>query len=322
MNNPLTYLCTVGALLSCLFSSCSHQELMTPDKIGPSYLVLEVNSGRVLYSSKAGVKRPISMLTNLATAVVVMDWVKAYQVDMNRLITVPEEALRWQRTNLLQLQAGDSISVRDALYSTLMWDDSASATTLAYACGSNLSSQDPEGAFIAQMNNLARKLGMTSTVFKGSNGASLTQSSAQDLALLGIYAVNDMDLIAITSQPGCKVAIHTPRGKRIQVIENKNLLIDKKKKGHVDGLKAGQSNSAGSCLIATAHRPSVKRINPATGKEATYAQRLLVVILGMPTSNARFSVGAGFLRNGWNAWEAWLPTNDYMDRTKFIILPN
>ena len=63
-------------------------------------------------------------------------------------------------------------------------------------------------------------------------------------------------------------------------------------------------------------------INPATGKEATYAQRLLVVILGMPTSNARFSVGAGFLRNGWNAWEAWLPTNDYMDRTKFIILPN
>ena len=320
MNKALTYLCALGGVVSSLLTSCSFQNIVTPDKTTPSYIAMEVNSGRVLYASNSNIKRPIGMLANLATAVVVMDWIKAHQVDMNRLITVPEGAVAWQRTNLLRLRAGDSISVRDALYSALMWDDSACATTLAYACGSSLSTSNPEGAFIAQMNNLARKLGMTTTVFKGSNGAVITQSSARDMALLGLYAINDTDLMAITAQTGCIVSIHSASGVRKQTIRNNNKLLSGS--GHVDGLKAGQSRSAGSCLMVTARRASVKRINPATGREGTFAQRLLVVMLGMPSSNARYKEAARFLRDGWNAWDAWLPTNDYQDRTKFIILPN
>lgn len=320
MNKALTYLCSLGAAVCGLLSSCTHQTIITPEKTTPSYVAMEVNSGRVLYASNSNLKRPIGMLTNLVTAVVVMDWVKAYNVDMNRLITVPAEAVVWQRTNLLRLRPGDYISVRDALYSALMWDDSACATTLAYACGSNLSNSNPEGAFIAQMNNLARRLGMTSTVFKGTNGAVITQSSARDMALLGMYAINDTDLLAITAQTGCIVTIHTPAGKRTQTIRNNNKLLSGS--GHVDGLKVGQSRSAGSCLMVTARRASVKRVNPATGKEATFAQRLLVVMLGMPSSTSRYQEAARFLRDGWNAWDAWLPTNDYQDRSKFILLPN
>lgn len=320
MSKALTYLCTLGVVVSSLFSSCSYQDIITPEKTTPSYVALEVNSGRVLYSSNSNLKRPIGMLTNLATAVVVMDWVRAHGIDMNLQIAVPAQAVIWQRTNLLRLRAGDTISLRDALYSTLMWDDSACATTLAYACGSVLSRGNPEGAFIAQMNNLARRLGMTSTVFKGSNGAVITQSSARDMALLGMYAINDTNLLAITAQTGCIVTIHTPAGSRQQTIRNNNKLLSGS--GHVDGLKVGQSRSAGSCLMVTARRASVKRINPATGKEATFAQRLLVVMLGMPSSTSRYQETARFLRDGWNAWDAWLPSNDYQDRTKFIILPN
>lgn len=320
MNKTLTYLCALGAAVGSMLTSCSHQEIITPEKTTPSYVALEVHSGRILYSSNSNIKRPIGMLTNLATAVVVMDWVKSHGVDMNQLITVPAQAVVWQRTNLLRLRAGDSISVRDALYSALMWDDSACATTLAYACGSVLSSGNPESAFIAQMNNLARRLGMTSTVFKGTNGAVITQSSARDMALLGMYAINDTNLLAITAQTGCIVTIHSPYGTRRQTIRNNNKLLSGS--GHVDGLKAGQSRSAGSCLMVTARRASVKRINPMTGKEATFAQRLLIVMLGMPSSSSRYQEAARFLRDGWNAWDAWLPSNDYQDRTKFIILPN
>ena len=320
MNKALTYLCALGGVISSMLTSCSHQSILTPDKTTPSYIAMEVNSGRVLYSSNSNIKRPIGMLTNLATAVVIMDWVKAHQVDMNRQITVPAQAVAWQRTNLLKLRAGDRISVRDALYSALMWDDSACATALAYACGSTLSNSNPEGAFIAQMNNLARRLGMTSTVFKGTNGAVITQSSARDMALLGIYAINDTDLLAITAQTGCIVTIHSATGDRRQTIRNNNKLLSGS--GHVDGLKVGQSRSAGSCLMVTARRASVKRVNPTTGKEATFAQRLLVVMLGMPSSTSRYQETARFLRDGWNAWDAWLPSNDYQDRTKFILLPN
>jgi D-alanyl-D-alanine carboxypeptidase len=140
------------------------------------------------------------------------------------------------------------------------------------------------------------------------------------MALLGMYAINDPDLLAITAQTGCVVTIHTPQGPRQQKIKNNNKLLSGS--GHVDGLKVGQSRSAGNCLMVTARRASVKRVNPATGKEATFAQRLLVVMLGMPSSHSRYQETARFLRDGWNAWDAWLPSNDYQDKTKFILLPN
>lgn len=311
--------CAVALGLSALLCSCQTQ-ILTPDKTTPSYIAMEVNSGRVLYASNSNIKRPIGMLANLATAVVVMDWIKAQGVDMNRQIVVPRQAVRWQQTNLMNLRPGETLSIRDALYSTLMWDDSASATTLAYACGSTLSAKEPEYAFIAQMNNLARRLHMTTTYFKGTSGAVVTQSSARDMAILGMYAVNNPDLLAITSQHGTVATIRSPYGTRTCSIRNNNKLLGTS--GHVDGLKVGQSQTAGSCLIVTSRRASVRRVHPQTGKVSTFAQRLLVVMLGMPSSNSRYKTAAKFLRDGWNEWDEWLPSNDYKDYTKFISLPH
>lgn len=302
-----------------MVSSCAPQ-ILTPDKTTPSYVALEVYSGRVLYSSNANIKRPIGMLTNVATAAVVLDWVSTQSIDLNTIIEVPAEALRWQRTNLLKLRPGDRLSLRDALYSALLWDDSACATAAAIACGRTLDESDPEEAFIAEMNKLALRLGMTSTTFKGTNGAVITQSSARDMALLGMYALLDTNLRNITSQRYVTANIYTPRGMRTQVIRNNNRLLPTAE--NVDGIKVAQSRSAGSCLMVSSSRASVKRVNPTTGKPGTYGQRLLVVMLGMPSSGARYNTAGQFLANGWDAWDRWLPSNDYQDHTKFISLPN
>lgn len=321
MKKLITSVCVVlGVLSSMLLSSCSMSGILTPDKTPPSYVAMEVNSGRILYASNANVRRPIGMLTNLATAVVVMDWVKAHNVNLNMRIQVPEEAVKWHRTNLLKLRPGDSITLRDALYSALLWDDSACATTAAYACGYVLNPSDPEEAFIGEMNNLARRLGMVSTYFKGSNGAVITQSSARDMALMGMYAINNPHLLSICSQRSVHVTVHSMFGDHTHTLRNNNRLLGSA--WNVDGLKVGQSLSAGSCLMVTSRRASVKRINPLTGKESTYGQRLLVVVLGMPTTRVSYGVAAKFLRDGWDAWDKWLPSNDYHDRTKFIILPD
>lgn len=309
----------VAAIGGLLTSACAPQ-ILTPDKTTPSYVTLEMYSGRVLYSSNANIRRPIGMLTNVATAVVVLDWVRAQNVDLNTMIEVPAEALRWQRTNLLKLRAGDRLSLRDALYSALLWDDSACATAAAIACGKTLSKSDPEDAFITEMNKLALRLGMTSTTFKGTNGAVITQSSARDMALLGMYALLDTNLRNITSQHYVTANIYTRAGVRTQVIRNNNRLLNRKQ--NVDGIKVAQSRSAGSCLMVSSSRASVKRTNPTTGQPGTYGQRLLVVMLGMPSSGARYGTADKFLANGWDAWDRWLPSNDYQDHSKFITLPN
>lgn len=304
-----------GALLS----SCQNQ-LLTPEKTQPSYVAVEMHSGRVLYSQNANVRRPIGMLTNLATAAVVLDWVKSRNISKDRMLRVPASAVQWQRTNLLKLQPGDTISLRDALCTAVMVSDSACAATLAHACGSELNPSSPESAFVNQMNLMAKRLGMNSTYFKGSNGAVITQSSARDMALLGMYVAgySDGEMLALTSQPQVTVTVHSAAGARAHTLTNTNRLLS----SGVDGLKAATSRTAGSCLLATAHRASVKRPNPATGQPGTYAQRLIVVMLGMPSSDSRYSTAAKFIRDGWDAWDAWLPTNDTKDSSQFIILPN
>lgn len=321
MKKPLTILSFLAAACSALLtSSCTSTESVRPEETVPSYVCVEVNSGRLLYASNATEKRPVGMLANLATACVVMDWIKAADVNLDTQIPVPQEATLWPKTNLLKLRPGETLSIRDALYSTLMWDDSASAMALAYACGAQLNANDPAGAFVGQMNRLAARLLMHSTYFKGTSGAVISHSTARDMALLGMYAIGNPQLLGITSQRGTIVTVHSPAGDRTQTVRNNNKLLSFSE--HVDGLKAGQSRSAGACLMVTAKRVSVKRINPATGKQGTYGQRLLVVMLGMPDSATRYNTAAKFLRDGWDVWEQWLPTNDYTDHSKFILLPN
>lgn len=321
MNKLTIAFSSLAVAVGGLFCSCSQNQILTPDKTEPSYVAVETNSGRVLYSNNANVRRPIGMLANVATAVVALDWVNAKGINMDTQITVPAYAVTSQRTNLLKLQPGDTISLRDALYSTVLWDDSACAATVAHACGSSLDSSSPQSAFLAQMNLLANRLGMHSTYFKGVSGTVITQASARDMVLLAMYAIDNPAFLSISSTRSCTVTVHSPtKGSRQHTINNTNKLVGSSEM--VEGLKAGSSVSAGSCLMVTARRASVKRINPATGKEGTFGQRIVVVVLGMPNSSARYSNASKFLRDGWDAWEKWLPTNDYQDPTQFILLPN
>lgn len=314
LKSRIALLLTAGAAL---LSSCS---MPVASDMTPSYVAMETNSGRILYAANPNERRPIGMLANVATAIVVLDWVNSKGVSMDTILSVPEAACQWPGSNLLHLRPGDRIPLRDALHSTIMWDDSASATTLAYACGSTLSMLDPEGAFIAQMNQMAAAIGMNATRFKGSSGATVSLASTRDLALMGMYAIEKPAFKGISSKKSHVATITDIYGRPRQVsITNSNRLLAY---DNVDGVKAARSRSAGCCLIATSTRSSVKMVNPATGKPATYGQRLLVVVAGMPTSEQRYSTATNLLRDSWKTWEEWQRSNDFTDHSKFIILPH
>ena len=281
----------------------------------PSYLAMETYSGRILYSGNPNERRPIGMLANVATALVALDWINARHISMDRMLTVPVSACRWPQTNLLRLAPGDRISVRDALHSAIMWDDSACAATLAYACGSTINANNPEGAFILQMNHLGNMIGMKSTRFKGTSGAVITQSDANDMARLGLFAMRNSEFCLICSKRSHVAMVN---GVRPVTIVNSNSMLNY---ASVNGVRAARSASAGACLLASVHRPSVKLPNPTTGREETYPQRLLIVILGAHTSQSRYQVASMLMRDSWKAWEDWQKMYDYTDRSKFILLP-
>ena len=304
-----------------LLSSCVQMfNGPTAANMRPSYVAMETNSGRILYAANPNERRPIGMLANVANAIVVLDWINSKNVSMDTQLVVPATACQWPATNLLHLRPGDRISLRDALHSTIMWDDSASAATLAHACGSTLSMIDPEGAFIAQMNQMAAAIGMNHTRFKGSNGAVVSLASTRDLALMGMYAIEKPAFKGISSKRTHTATITNAWGQARQVtITNSNRMLAY---DNVDGVKAARSRSAGCCLIATSTRTSVKLTDPRTGKPATYGQRLLVVVAGMPTSEKRYKMATNLLRDSWGTWEKWQRANDFADHSKFIILPH
>lgn len=311
----LQYLaCVLFAALG--FVSCeSFDSVPSVQSRTPSYLAMETYSGRILYSGNPNERRPIGMLANVATALVTLDWINSKKISPDRMLTVPAAACRWPQTNLLRLSPGDRISVRDALHSAIMWDDSACAATLAYACGSTINPSNPEGAFIAQMNHLGNMIGMNSTRFKGTSGAVITQSDTHDMARLCLFAMRNPDFCFICAK---RSYVATVNGSRSVTIVNSNSMLNYPS---VNGVRAARSASAGACLLATVHRPSVKLPNPHTGKQETYPQRLLIVILGAHSSQSRYKVASMLLRDGWNAWEEWQRSYDYSDRSKFILLP-
>ncbi len=309
-----------GLVVACAAALSSCTEYADPATLKPSYVAMETNSGRILFASNSDMRRPVGMLANVATAMVILDWIDAQAVPMDQILTVPQSATQWQRTNLLKLMPGDRITLRDALHSTIMWDDSACAATLAHACGLQLSKADPDGAFIAQMNKLALTLRMSATRFKGTNGSVISQSTAKDMALLSMYAIQRPLFQAIAGKRNYVATVENALGgARQEHIINSNQMLSAM--AGVDGVRAARSASAGSCLAVSVKRPSVKLINPRTGKPATYAQRLLVVILGAHNSRDRYIMAGNLLRDSWGAWEDWQKTDDYKDHTKFINLP-
>lgn len=310
-----------AALLAAILGlvSCSHS---APEPVKPapkkplaSYLIMETYSGRVLYSGNPNELRPIGMLTNIATALVILDWIESSKISMEKELTVPVAACRWQKTNLLNLAPGDRITLRDALHSAIMWDDSACAETLAYACGSTINSLDPMDAFLNQLNQMGKTIGMKATNFKGASGAIVTMSDTYDMAKLGMYAMQKPVFRNICIKRDYEAKVN---GSRKVKIVNSNAML---KNPAIDGIRAARSSSAGCCLMATTYRPGVRLINPRTGQEATYPQRLLAVVLGATSSERRYNGTAILLRDGWKAWEDWQKTDDFSDLSKFILLP-
>ena len=94
---PILLMSSCAVVLSMFGTSCSEFDPTPtpPTERAPSYLAVETYSGRILHTGNPNERRPIGMLANIATALVVLDWVDARNVNMDREITVPAEACKW-----------------------------------------------------------------------------------------------------------------------------------------------------------------------------------------------------------------------------------
>jgi serine-type D-Ala-D-Ala carboxypeptidase (penicillin-binding protein 5/6) len=127
-------------------------------------MVVEAHSGKVLVASNASAKRPVASLTKIATGAVAVDWAVATGADLGTLrITVPQTITLVGGPNPMNLQPGDRLTMRDALYSALLGSDNLAAITIADHVGREMLTRrgkngEPVAEFVAEMNRLAKAL--------------------------------------------------------------------------------------------------------------------------------------------------------------------
>jgi D-alanyl-D-alanine carboxypeptidase (penicillin-binding protein 5/6) len=249
----------------------------------------------------------IGSITKIATAMVVLDWAKARGEDLSQSATVPQTVNVLNSPNSIGLRAGDSITLRDALYAALLQSDNEAAETLAAHVGAKLgggkTEKDAVIFFVAQMNALARKLGMKGTRFLNPHGLDdlekkLPYSTAGDVALLTNYAVSQTGFAFYTSQRERKIAWRTAGGEsQSYLLKNTNELVGA---DGVDGVKTGTTRKAGACVvISSAKPPDSKQVGD---EHVIIPRRLTVVVLGAPS---RFIVAKSLLARGWSLLDEW-----------------
>jgi serine-type D-Ala-D-Ala carboxypeptidase (penicillin-binding protein 5/6) len=271
-----------------------------------SVMVVEAHSGKILFATNSSVKRPVASLTKIATAAVTIDWALATNTDLGKtMVTAPQTVALVGGPNPMDLQPGDRLSLRDALYSALLGSDNLAALTIADHVGRELLARrgkrgDPVGEFVSEMNQLGRIIGLTQTLFVNPHGLDTRNtkghSTAADVARLSIYAMRRNAFSFIVRQPDRQVTVN---GSRTYRVKNTNELLSQT---GVLGIKTGTTAAAGPCLATCIDRDPLLRTLP-DGTKAVTPRRLIVVVLNSPD---RFTRTRGLITQGWATYDSWM----------------
>ena len=259
-----------------------------PEIAAKAYLLMDVTSGQVLASRSPDDPVEPASLTKLMSAYLVFDALKAGKLTLKQTLPVSERAWKMPGSRMF-IDPKMQVPVEDLIKGMIVQSGNDATVALAEGVGGTVE------RFVQMMNEQATALGMKSTAFKNPEG--LTEAghttTARDLALLATRLMQDFPqevgyyAIQRYRYPG------TPTANDV----NRNLLLFRDPT--VDGLKTGHTNAAGYCLVATARRPVASLGSGAQGE-----RRLLSVLLGASSENARATESQKLLNWGYTAFDA------------------
>lgn len=302
MPDPRRISAIAGVLLAFLLLPLPH----TRAQDASAYAVVDSTTGKVLLSKDGAKRMAVGSLTNIATAMVVLDWLDIRKRDINELVPIPMETMAFPE-NPIGFEPGDQASLKDLLYAALMQSDDIAAYALADHIGRDVPTttgdETPIQAFVAQMNALARKLNMRNTLFVDSTGMEMNErrlpySTALDMAQLARYAMNRSQFRFYVSQKARQITLnHQSVPPSSYELQNTNELLGI---DSIDGIKTATTRRTGPCLIISATRPP-ESVQIGENYIIT-PRRIEVVVLG---SANRFDTAHQLLRTGWQAYDQW-----------------
>lgn len=197
-------------------------------------ILLDAQTGRVLYEKEADSRSLIASTTKIMTALLICE-----QCNVLDRMKIPKEAVGIEGSSMY-LQEGEVLSLQELLYGLMLRSGNDAAVALAIYCGGTV-----EG-FVAMMNDKARLLELSGTHFENPNGldAPAHYSTARDLAVLTAYAMKNPIFYQTVSTKTVRVGNRT--------MQNHNKLLWRIE--GADGVKTGYTKAAGRILVSSATR--------------------------------------------------------------------
>ncbi|MBR2988094.1 MAG: D-alanyl-D-alanine carboxypeptidase [Clostridia bacterium] len=238
-NNIVVFLLVLAVILFALQSKVNNASAITTSATG--MVVIEKDSGRVLYASGEDKRLPMASTTKIATAITVIDNVKNLDVK----VRIPRQAIGVEGSSIY-LNDQDELSVRDLLYGLMLQSGNDCAVALALTVGGSISE------FARLMNETAKKVGANDTNFTNPHGLDDKNhyTTALDLAKISAYALCNTEFAKIVSAKSYTMSWGGREYCRI--INNKNKLL--RSFDGANGVKTGYTKRAGRCLVSSATR--------------------------------------------------------------------
>ena len=272
------------ATLSLFLAALSHAQAPQPPEIAArAYLLVDLSASQVLAQKEADTPVEPASLTKLMTAYLVFDALRQKKISLQQTFSVSPKAWKMEGSRMF-IDPKMQVPVEDLLKGMIV--QSGNDATMALAEGVGGTSEH----FVEMMNAQAKALGMNNTAYKNPEGLTETghTTTARDLATLATRLMQDFPAyvgyyaIKKYRYPGTPAANDS----------NRNLLLFRDPT--VDGLKTGHTDAAGFCLVATAKRdfPNLQ------------GRRLLAIVLGAASENARAEEAQKLLNWGYTAFDA------------------
>ncbi len=274
----------LALVLSLALSVPAHAQMPQPPEIAAkAYLLIDVTANQVLAAKDPDMAVEPASLTKLMTAYLVFDALRAKKLSLQQTLPVSERAWKMPGSRMF-IDPKMQVPVEDLIKGMIVQSGNDATMALAEGVGGT-----PE-RFVQLMNEQAKAMGMKGTTYKNPEG--LTEpghiTSARDLGILAQRLMRDFpEYVTYYAIKKYRYA-GTPAANDT----NRNLLLFRDPS--VDGLKTGHTQTAGYCLVATARR-DFPNVGP---------RRLLSIVLGAESENARANESQKLLNWGYTAFDA------------------
>lgn len=262
-------------------------QVNTPDVAARAWALWDMSGEQLLAGKDVDLQVEPASLTKLMTAYLVFDALKSGRLAPEQMVTVSTEAWKAPGSRMF-IEPRVPVSVADLLKGMIVQSGNDATTALAEVTAGSVD------RFVEQMNRQAKLLGLRDTVFKNPTGlpAPGHLTTARDLITLSHALIRDFPQ---------EFKLYSQRQFTYNGItqDNRNALLARDPS--VDGLKTGFTESAGYCLVATAHKPA-----PNFGDDGfpKGERRLISVVLGTASHEARAQESQKLLNWGYAQFDA------------------